>query len=348
VRVLDDAIASAPESSLEARARIEREFVRLEVETSVGTEHARAVADEALRVLEHDDHGRCRAFSLHAQADWIAGRIDAADAAWAQAAEYARRAGDERQLFAILGWRATAAPFGPTPVDEAIGRCEEIRGRVAASPVAVAWADNALALLFAMRGDFERAERLLQQANETLHQLGGLHSSVSHIEALVRLLAGEPARAEATLRVGVEALEAMSVGDLLATTRAMLAQAVYDQGRLAEVDELCRAAAHGAAVDDIVTQVVWRGVRAKILASEGDCGQAEALAREAVALVEPTDLLSHHADAMLDLAEVLRACGREGDSGRAIRTGLSLYEEKGNAAGAARARALLGDRGGEV
>ena len=56
--------------------------------------------------------------------------------------------------------------------------------------------------------------------------------------------------------------------------------------------------------------MIWRGVKAKILAHEGRCEDAETLARAAVALVAPTDLLSHHGDAMLDLAEVLRACGR--------------------------------------
>jgi hypothetical protein len=44
---------------------------------------------------------------------------------------------------------------------------------------------------------------------------------------------------------------------------------------------------------------------------------------------------------MLDLAEVLRACGREAESERAIRTGLSKYALKGNAAAAVRARSLL-------
>jgi class 3 adenylate cyclase/tetratricopeptide (TPR) repeat protein len=347
VRVLDEAIASAPEPRLEARARVEREFVRLETETSAGTGHARRVADEVLPVLERasDDRGQCRALSLGAQAAWITGRIEAADAAWAEAAACAERAGDERELFAILGWRATAAVFGPTPVDEALRRCEEVRDRVSASPVAAAWAVNALALLHAMRGDFETAERFLAQANETLHQLGSLHSSVSHIEALVRMLAGEPERAEAALRAGVETLEPMSAGDLLATTRAMLAQAVCAQRRLTEADELCRAAASGAAEDDIVTQVIWRGVRARALAADGRCEEAEALAREAVDLVEPTDLLSHHGDAMLDLAHVLRECGRDEGVEGAIQTGLSLYEDKGNAAGAARARALLGKRG---
>jgi tetratricopeptide (TPR) repeat protein len=92
--------------------------------------------------------------------------------------------------------------------------------------------------------------------------------------------------------------------------------------------------------------VIWRGVKAKILAANGRFDEAEGLATEAVAMVEPTDLLSHHGDAMLDLAEVLRASGRTEDSERAVRTGLSLYSAKGNAARAARARALLGDGGG--
>jgi ATP/maltotriose-dependent transcriptional regulator MalT len=214
--------------------------------------------------------------------------------------------------------------------------------------VAVAWTVNALALLHAMRGQFELAERLLQQANETIHQLGSLHSSVSHIEALVRLLAGEPALAERLLRAGIETLESMNAGDLLATTAAMLAQAVHAQGRVREADELCRVAADAAASDDIVTQAIWRGVKARILAGEGHFDPAETLAREAVALIEPTDLLSHHGDAMLDLAEVLQVCERSDESRRAVRAGLSLYEKKGNRPGAGRARALLSDRFGEM
>jgi tetratricopeptide (TPR) repeat protein len=345
VRVLDEAIVRAPEPRFEARARIEREFVRLETETSAGTEHARRVAAEVMPTLERegDDHGQCRAWSLRAQAAWITGRVARADAAWGKAAESARRAGDERELFGILGWRATAAVFGPTPVNAAIRRCEELRELVAASPVAVAWVVNALALLHAMRGEFELAERFLHEANETLHQLGSLPASGSHIEALVRLLAGQPALAEGPLRTDVETLASMGAGDLLATTTAMLAQALYAQGRLPEADELCRAAAGAGAADDIVTQVIWRGVKAKILAREGRCEEAEALAREAVALMEPTDLLSDRGDAMLDLAEVLRTCSRTDESDRAVRTGLSLYEQKGNAVAAAQARSLLLD-----
>jgi class 3 adenylate cyclase/tetratricopeptide (TPR) repeat protein len=344
-RVLDEAIARATDPWRKARAQVEREFVRLEAETSIGTEDARHLADEVLPVLERegDDHGQCRVWSLRAQAAWIAGGVRQADAAWAQAADCARRAGGERELFGILGWRATAAVLGPTPVVDAIRRCEEFRDLVAASPVAVALMVNPLASLHAMRGEFGLAERFVDEANATLHQLGSA-GWVSHHEALVRLLAGQPALAERPLRAGVETLSAINHGDFLATTTAMLAQAVYAQGRLAEANELCRMTAGAVADDDIVTQVIWRGVKAKILGREGRCEQAQALAREAVTLVEATDLLSHHGDAMLDLAEVLRTCSRTEESDRAVRTALSLYDEKGNIVGAARSRSLLSNR----
>ncbi len=344
--VLDDAIDRAPTPALRARAQVERAFLRLEADTSVSAGHAARVADGALAVLTEtgEDDGEARAWSLRAQASWTAGRVGEADASWEHAAACAERAADERELFGILGWRATAAVLGPTPVDEAIRRCVAFRAVVGASPVAVASMVNPLASLHAMRGEFALAERALQEANGTLHELGGLGASVSHHEALVLLLADQPSRAEASLRAGVAALQAMSDRALLATTTAMLAQAVFAQGGREEAGALCRRTADAAADDDIVTQMIWRAVTAKLLAADGRCEEAIALARGAVALVAPTDLLSHHADAMLDLGEVLHRCSRADESAASVRGALALYEQKGSAVGAARARALLNRR----
>jgi tetratricopeptide (TPR) repeat protein len=346
-RVLDQAIDGAHDAPARARARVEREIVRLETETGVGTETLRRVADEVMDVLarDGDDLGQCRAWSLRAHVAWMAGHVAEADAAWCEAADCARHAGDERELFDVLGWRATAAVLGPTPVDQAIRRCDAFREVVAARPVAVAWMVNPLASLHAMRGSFELADRFLREADETLRELGSIHASVSHHEALVRLLAGDPALAEVPLRADVETLTSMNDVRLLATTTAMLAQAVYAQGRLSEAGELCRTTAASAAADDIVTQVIWRSVEAKVLARRGACEAAEALARAAVALVEPTDLLSHHADALVDLAEVLRACARPEEAEAARHAGLALYERKGNLAAIARATQLADRQG---
>jgi ATP/maltotriose-dependent transcriptional regulator MalT len=142
----------------------------------------------------------------------------------------------------------------------------------------------------------------------------------------------------------VETLSSMGADDALATTTALLAQAVYAQGRMREAGELCKMTESRAAAEDTTTQVIWRSVLAKVLAREGRCAEAEALAREAAALAQPTDLLSHRGDAMLDLAEVLQTCERAEEANRAARSALELYELKGNAAAAARARPLVSHR----
>jgi ATP/maltotriose-dependent transcriptional regulator MalT len=182
---------------------------------------------------------------------------------------------------------------------------------------------------------------LVDEANATLGKLGSVGASVSHHEALVMLLSGRPEVAEARLREGVRAHDSMGDARSLATTTAMLAQAVYALGRADEAAELCRTTADAAAADDIVTQVIWRGVQAKVLARAGRCEEALALAREAVGLVSPTDLLSHHGDAMLDLADVLQTCSYAAEAEDAVRSAYALYAAKGNAASSARARSLL-------
>jgi ATP/maltotriose-dependent transcriptional regulator MalT len=203
------------------------------------------------------------------------------------------------------------------------------------------WMLNPLALLHAMAGDFARADAVLREADETRRKLGGPDYSVSHMAADVRMLAGRPDLAAVPLRMGIEKLAGMGDGRMLATTRAMLARAAYAQGDVDEARRLCRQTAAGAADDDIVTGVIWRGVEARILARDGRADDAERLAREALALIEPTDLLSHHGDAMLDVAAVLRACGRHDEEQEHVRDAVALYEAKGNVAAAAKARAQI-------
>jgi tetratricopeptide (TPR) repeat protein len=347
-RVLDDAIARTRDPALRARAQVERELVRFETETSVGTEQARSVTDAVLPLLERegDEYGQGRVWLLRGELAWNAGRVESADEAWCEAADSARRAGDQHSLFEVIGWRALAAVLGPTPVDEAILRCEEFGELVRTSPLATALTVNPTALLYAMKGETAVAERLLGQAGEVLRELGGLRSGLSHLEAWVRLLAGRPELAEASLRADVETQSEMGEGSALATTFALLAQSVFAQGRMQEAAEFSRKTGELAAAEDTMTQAIWRGVQAKVLAREGRGEEAEALAREAVALVEPTDLLSHRGDAMLDLADVLLTCAHAEEADRATRTGLAMYELKGNAVAAARALLLLDDRQG--
>jgi tetratricopeptide (TPR) repeat protein len=341
--VLDDALARAADPAVRARARVERELVRLQTEAVPDTKGSLRLAAELLPVLEQaaDDEGQGRAWHLRALANWAGGRVGAADAAWHAAADCARRAGDERELQEILGWRATAAAVGPMPVKDGIREGEAFLDRVRSHPYAAALAANPLALLYAMDGSPERSDTLLREAHATLQDLGGLVAGHSHLHAMARLVAGRPDLAEAPLRADLEALEAMDGNAHMVSTTALLARALWAQGRFDEAGEMALRTQADATPDDIQPQIIWRGVRAKVLAREQRCVEAEQMAREAVALAAATDMLSDHAEALADLGYVLRAAGRSADANAAVRDALVLLERKGNVAAATRVRALL-------
>jgi len=159
--------------------------------------------------------------------------------------------------------------------------------------------------------------------------------------AIVELLAGDPAAAERSLRSGYEALEEMGERAYLSTTAAYLAQAIFAQGRHEEAEQLTELSGQLSASCDLATQVMLRGLRARILVGRGETGPAERLAQEAVALAERSDFLNHRADTLMDLAQVLQEGHRVDESAQATAQALALYEEKGNVAGAAKARGSL-------
>jgi len=330
------------DSLLEARARLEQQFVRLQAEGAI--DEPEQVAQDALRVFEaHDDlRGQSRTWSLRATVDWIHGQAAKADESWQRAADFARRAEDDLELFEILAWRASAAPIGPTPVPEAIAACTEIREEVAGSPLATAQMLPPFASLYAMQGDFETARSLVQEANTLLGELGRIYTvALAHHDAAVEFLAGEPAAAEERLRTAYERLDEMGEKAFAASTAAMLAHALSAQGRYEEAAEFCRASREAAAVDDLSAQVEWRTVSAKLLAHRGRNEEAQTLAREAVELVAQTDFLRSHGDALLDLGDVLTLGGEPQEAAAAFRAGLELYERKGDTVMAGRARSRL-------
>jgi len=87
-----------------------------------------------------------------------------------------------------------------------------------------------------------------------------------------------------------------------------------------------------AAADDAFSQVLWRTARAKVRARRGDLPEAEALAREAVALAERTDLLNTHGDTVADLGEVLALAGRPDEAAAVFADAAEILERKGNRA----------------
>ncbi len=346
-RVLDDALRTARavgDERLGAHAIVEQLSVRIQVETEAATSAIRRDGERIRGVFERhaDDVGLCKLWRLRGLVHWLEAHSAAADAAWGQAAEHAREAGDRRKLGDVVMWLASSALLGPVPVRFAIRRCEALRDDVR-DRYSRTWILRPLAVLHAMEGRFEDARRLLRESRAGLEELGVLMTAASaHEEGVVAMLSGEPRDAEECLRSGYETLERMGEKALLSSTAAQLAEAIYVQGRYDEARELTEVSKALAAPDDVSAQVAWRGVQAKVLAKHGRFDAAEALAREGVAFAEGTDWLTMRGDALLNLGHVLVEQEALDAAETAMRDALGCYERKGDVVSARKAQARIG------
>lgn len=335
-RTLDEAerqAAAAADECASSHVLVQQQSLRLlHVEEGVAEEASRTAA-KVIPVFErHNDNlGLCRARRLEAWLYWNEARAEAAAEAWARAAAHAQLAGDRHLHNEILTWIASSLWFGPTPAEEGIRRCESMLEEVRESPESEAAILRHLGGLHAMVGRFELARQLLARSNAAYADLGlTLNAATSQNEAVVELLAGNPAAAEESLRKGYRALEEMGERMFLSTTAAFLARAVLEQGRDDEAEELAKLSAQFAARDDLLSQILWRGVHARVFARRAQFRDAEALAREAVVLAQVTDFINQRADVLLDLSQVLKASRRIDEAVTSASEALRLYQLKGN------------------
>jgi ATP/maltotriose-dependent transcriptional regulator MalT len=224
-------------------------------------------------------------------------------------------------------------------VAEVERRCTELLAAARRAGGHEAPALRALAIVRAMQGRFDEARELAERARAILEDLGlRLRASwVAETAGEIEVLAGDPAAAERELRRGFEAAAELGEQGFRSTVAASLAHALVDQGRWEEAQRYARLSEASAADDDMASQVLWRTALARILAASGSASDGESLGREAVALVEQTDDVNMRADTLVDLAEVLVACGKPEEAAAALERGLALYEGKGNVPGAAAA-----------
>jgi DNA-binding SARP family transcriptional activator len=339
---LEDAEGDAlTDETASARILVLHQMVRLLRGDDGAAAEAVGTVAKAITLFERnrDVSGLCSVWRLQAWLQWIGGKAAVAQSAWERAAEYARACGEVHAEAEILTWIATALWLGPTPVAEAVRRCQEINSRLAGHLEAEALTLRAIAGLQALRGEFDTARQLLRRSDEILGDLGrSLDVATSHVPAMVDLLAGDAQSAEVSLRTGYDALAEIGERVFRPTIAALLARALLEQRRIDEAEALARESAEMADPGDIVTHMYWRRVSALIHAEHGDHAAAEELVREAVALASDTDFVIDHGDALVDLADVLQIAGRTAEASKVVADALTLYELKGNVVSARRVR----------
>jgi len=285
-----------------------------------------------------------RAWRLVAMVQQSSGHLGQAVGTIAKVIEHARLAGDERLMTRSALGLTLCAIYGPTPVAEAIQQCEALIAGDFGDRQVQSLVICKIAHLHAMNGDHATGRENARAARAVLRDLGqGVRSASSSLDlAMVELLAGDPAAAERELRDDVEMLEAMGETYFLSTMAAVLAWAVRDQGRDDEALELTKTAESTAASDDIDAQVMWRCVRAPILARSGSVEEAEQMAQAGLDLAKQTDLPGLLGYALSELAQVLRISGRGADAHRFLVEAMHIYSRKGDISSAGIVAAALG------
>jgi class 3 adenylate cyclase/tetratricopeptide (TPR) repeat protein len=346
--VLEQAIETARQTGdkgVEARALLGQGSLHLMTEPALGMDSVRVQTERLIELFEQlgDDQGLARAWRELAKVRMWLGDCEAGTEAVARALVFAERAGDRRERRQALVWLLLAYTFGPLPVEEARIRVEEIRRDPDGGRQVEGMALISEATLKAMQGRFEEARREMTAGRSIFRELGLAldWAGSAMLSGRVELVAGDPPGAERELREGYEALQRLGETGYLSSVVALLAEAAREQGRLEEAVQLSEASEHAAARDDFDSQGAWRSVRARALAQQGAFAEAERLARESVALLEPTDFLVNRAESHSALADVLRLGGRPDEAVAALEEALRLYERKSDLVSVARIHALL-------
>jgi class 3 adenylate cyclase/tetratricopeptide (TPR) repeat protein len=332
-------------------ARIEVEELRLRLFVRPAGVPAEAL--ERLPVLiaileeEGDDAGLASAWRLTGDVELTTLSAATATATLERALVHAERAGDGWQASDVRKWLVAIDMWSPTPVEKSLRRIDRIVASAGGNPLVYATALTSRGLFVAMLGRFDEGRGMSRQGLDLLEEL---HQTVwraagAQQAARIELLADDPIGAERVLRPAFETLDAMGERGYLSTVAALLAQALFLQGRLDEAERFAGVSKEACDESDVISQMLWRQSQARVLASRGELETAKRLAHEAVRIGKTTDDIVGHGEALLDLAEILRIAGRPDEAGSALQRAIPLFQRKGVVVLEDRARAGLSDLG---
>ncbi len=295
-------------------------------------------AIDVLRGLE-DETGLARAYMVLSDLHWSKGRLRETIDTATLAADYARRAGNRREVGWALGQNALCAIHGPIPVNEGLAWLERLLQGEPENRTLDANLSGFVTMLEAMSGRFDEARRHIDESRALARDLGLIwQASVQELlSGYIELMAGNPVAAEREMRAAAEGFREIGEGWFLSVTAVDLLRTIYEQGRYEDAFALLETVDETPG-PDCEWLVKRRGVPACLLARHGQIEEGERLAREGVAIAADSEFVVLHADVLLDLAEVLELAGRPEEAREATAEAVSIYERKGNVAAARKAR----------
>jgi hypothetical protein len=343
-----DVAGTSTDTTQQARSLILGLWMRLFTDPEGWAPEAQREATWAISTFEadRDEQGQARAWSLLGLVNTLTCQFAAAGLAWETAAGHAHLAGEEREELEYWSWVPLAMWGGPTPVEEAIERSRSVldRRRAIARPRPRPCSRWASWRRCAGDSTKPRAHRLVEidtRGDRASHLDGG----TAHADGRVGRDPRRPPRRRGADPSGGRR-DPPEIGELawMSTVAAILAEALWAQGRDEEAETFILVSEEGAGSEDVYSQGMLGSVRAKVMARRGEAVQPNGWVvprghRRTHRLPLPSGLHAHE-------SRRGPAARRRGRTGRGRdRRGLAVCEQKGFLVGVERIRKLQGATG---
>ena len=300
--------------------------------SDTGLAELAAECEAAIAVLESegDLEGLAEAWMVAGNLQYPLGDMAAAEEALERAIACARQSGNHRAQMRASHWLAVTFHLLYIPVDAGIARAEQLLQEASGDPWAEADLLKPLCLLYSYAGRVLDARTALARTRSIFTSFGAeMALAESAIPAgMMELVIGDPAAAERYLREGYQAFRAMGERGYPANIAALLAEALYVQGRFDEAQQMSQEARAATEPDDHETLARSYATSAKLLARRGRFSAAHQLVDEAEALIAPTSWVLHTAEMLVAKAEVNRLSGAPEQAAANLRAALGIYEDR--------------------
>jgi predicted ATPase/DNA-binding SARP family transcriptional activator len=331
---------AAGAAAVRSRIRV----VRADLRNLQGLGHAEALAEceSAAAVLESEDDldGLAEALTAAGRLWFWLGNIPASHAALERAISCARQSGNRRAQMRASHWLCVTFSLLAIPADAGVTRAEQLLRDASGDLWAEADLLKPLCLLYAHAGRAADARAAIDRSQALFTAFGAkvalAESAVP--AALVGLVIGDPVYAEQQARAGYDAWRSIGHAHYVVSLGGLLAEALYEQGRFDEAQQLIDQA-NAEPWSDSESATGLTG--AKLLARRGQFDAARQLIGEAEARLNWTTGPTGQTDALKARAEVERLAGAPGRAAASLRAALQIYEDSGAVTEASRVRAAL-------
>jgi tetratricopeptide (TPR) repeat protein len=277
---------------------------------------AAAYATDALRVLPEDEaDARADALRRLAATAWWSGDLHEAEAYTRQAIALAEQT-ERRDLWVrgmtTLQWLLELR----LELDAAEEVLESAIEHPAEGILAVARMQHALGSLRRMQGRLDEARPLLEEARLLFLDAGAAGEAAWSVVLLgwIAVTAGDTETAERSFREAVRVFAANEDFGRLCEAQRALAEVLLQAGQIEHAERLALSAHANVSSHDRTSRSSTTTTLGLVRAAQGRDDEAEALLREAIALLPSADYRLLEVQALVALAEFLRARGRDDEA----------------------------------